>query len=30
MKDGDIECGINPSIFQIKNGTWLLATRFVV
>jgi len=27
-RDGDIECGINPSLFRLANGTWLLATRY--
>ena len=27
-RDGNIECGINPSLFQLSNGTWLLATRY--
>lgn len=27
-KDGDIECGINPSLAKLPNGTWLLATRY--
>ena len=27
-RDGDIECGINPSIYQLPNSTWLLATRY--
>ena len=27
-RDHDVECGINPSLFRLANGTWLLATRF--
>lgn len=27
-QDGDIECGINPSLAKLPNGTWLLATRY--
>jgi hypothetical protein len=26
--DGDILCGINPSLHRLSNGTWLLATRY--
>merc|ERR1711907_841392 len=27
-KDHDIECGINPSLHRLANGTWILATRY--